>query len=89
MGLQGNRESIQLAKFLKGVLEGAGFVVDGVWEESLIGGTGPGILIRQATIDGAIGQAIGAAFDEVGLEVRMVKYDAGDKVEVIVGYEPE
>ena len=88
MGLQGNRESIQLANDLKRVFEGAGFVVDGVWEDMLIGGTGSGILIRQEKMDGVIGQGIRAAFHQVGLDARIIELGsrAQNKVEIIVAY---
>lgn len=52
MGLDGDREAIRLANFLKQAFEKAGFKVDGVWEDSLIAGTGPGILIRQDKKEG-------------------------------------
>lgn len=90
MGLQGNRESIQLANVLKRAFEGAGFVVDGVWEDLLIGGTGSGILIRQEKMDGVIGQGVRAAFQHVGLEARIVELGnrVQNKVEIIVAYKP-
>ena len=90
MGLQGNRESILLANDLKRVFEGAGFVVDGVWEDMLLGGTGSGILIRQEKMDGVTGQGIHAAFHNVGLDARIVELgsSAQNKVEIIVAYKP-
>lgn len=86
MGLQGNGESIRLANALKRVFEDAGFDIDGVWEDGLIGGTGPGILVRHPKIDGTVGQGIRAAFRQVGLETRIVELasDVGNKVQVIV-----
>jgi|SRR5213075_71030 len=87
MGLQGNVESIRLAGALKQAFEDAGLAVDGVWEELLLGGTGPGILIRQEKQD-ALGVGMRDALLQVGLDARII--DLGRKtqheVEVIVGY---
>jgi nucleotide-binding universal stress UspA family protein len=90
MGLQGNRESIQLANVLKRAFEDAGITVDGVWEELFFGGTGPGILIRQEKVDGVIGQRICAVFHHVGLDAHIVELGdkAQNRVEVIVAYKP-
>jgi len=92
MGLQGNVESIELAKSLKPIFEDAGWVVDGVWEDNLIGGTGPGILVRQATADGPVGVGLKDALLDAGLESRIIPLGssrAQDKVEVIIGYQPQ
>ncbi len=88
MGLQGNVESIRLAMALKGALEGAGFAVDGVWEDVLLGGTGPGILIRQEKQDD-VGTGIKTALNRVGLEAKVIEMGrptTEGKVEVVVGY---
>jgi hypothetical protein len=89
-GLDGDREAIRLAHVLKRAFESAGFGVDGVWEDGLIGGTGPGVLVRHTKIDGVVGQGIHAALQHAGLETRIVELgrDAGTRFEVIVGYKP-
>src|SRR6266480_5797000 len=90
MGLNGDREAIRLAHVLKPAFENAGFGVDGVWEDSLIGGTGPGVLVRHTKIDAMVGQGIHAALQQVGLETRIVELgkDSGNDLDVIVGYKP-
>jgi hypothetical protein len=90
MGLQGNTESIRLAHVLKQCFQDAGLAVDGVWEDSIYGGTGPAILVRQESQDGAAGLAISAALEMVGLETRIVALGSKseNKVEVIVAYKP-
>jgi hypothetical protein len=90
MGLQGNDQSISLAKALSGALMSAGFPVNGPWEDNLIGGTGSGILIRQKIEAGPIGVGIRASLSAVGLSTRMiVRSDyADDQVDVIVGHRP-
>jgi hypothetical protein len=90
IALQGNRESIKLAASLKPAFENAGFAVDGVWEDGLIGGTGSGVLIRQQRGDGPVGVAIYAALQRVGLQARIVEMGRGsqNKIEVIVAYRP-
>lgn len=91
IGLQGDKEAIHLANALKHILEAGGFAVDGVWEDSIIGGTGSGILIRQDTTDGVVGIALAAALQRVGLGVRIVGLGAArseGQVEIIVGYRP-
>ncbi len=90
MGLQGNLESIRLANYLKECFCQAGFDVDGVWEDFLLGGTGPGIIIRQETADGPIGRAVCEAFESVGLQACIVALGANEQsneLEVIVGYQ--
>jgi len=88
MGVDGNAEAIRLANALKGVLEDAGFLIDGVWEDSLIGGAGPGILIRHAKADAEASVAIQAALLRSGLEAHIVEREAFKRVEIIVSYKP-
>ena len=90
IGLQGDREAIELANSLKESLEMAGLPVDGVWEDALLGGTGSGILIRQNRKNAVIGAGIAGALDKIGLQARVVELDTlpDSKVEVIVGYRP-
>jgi hypothetical protein len=90
MGLDGDKEAIDLANQLKIVFEAAGFKIDGVWQDGLLGGTGSGILIRQKVKDGVIGVGIEAALKTVGLDSKIVvrsDYEQ-DKIDVIVGYNP-
>jgi len=89
-GLQGDREAIRLAHVLKQVLVDAEFVVDGVWEDALIGGTGPGILIRQTKKEDSLGAAINVALHQVGLDAKIVVrgVDPPTRLEIIVGYKP-
>ena len=90
MGQAGDREAIRLAHVLKQALKEAGIEVDGVWEDSLISGTGPGILIRQEKKEGVVGLGIAAALHQVGIDARIIELGsrAANKVEVIVGYKP-
>jgi len=91
MGIQGDREAIRLANTLKDVLIVAGWEVDGVWEDILIGGTGPGILVRQGSFaSDSIGQKITEALNQIQVTTRLViKPDLKPhQLEIIVGSRP-
>jgi hypothetical protein len=92
-GIEGDRESMRLAEQLAPVFRDAGFGVNEPYENSVIGGVGKGVAIRQASRDGPTGQGIAAAFAAVGLESRVIEIGANtylgpDGVEVIVGRRP-
>jgi len=91
MGIQGDREAIRLANTFKDVLIMAGWEVDGVWEDILIGGTGPGILVRQGSFaSDSTGQKITEALNQIQITTRLViKPDLKPhQLEIIVGSRP-
>lgn len=90
MGIQGNPESIQFANSIKKIFEMAGFAVDGVWEDVIIGGTGPGLLIRQEILDAPTGLSIMELFKNSAIEARIIAIKGlkPERVEIIVGYKP-
>jgi hypothetical protein len=62
------------------------------YENSVIGGVGKGIAIRQESIKGLPGTGIAAAFAAVGIESRVIEmgasYRGPELIEVIVGRRP-
>lgn len=91
MGIQGDREAVRFANALKEVFLSADWTVDGVWEDILLGGPGPGIIVRQSSssID-SVGQLITKAFNKIHIQARLVnrKDLAPQKLEIIVGSRP-
>jgi hypothetical protein len=91
MGIQGDREAIRLANTLKDVLVFAGWEVDGVWEDILIGGVGSGILVRQgSSASDSLGQSISEALNQIQITSRLViNPDLKPyQIEIIVGSRP-
>jgi len=91
MGIQGDREAIRFANTLKDVLVVAGWDVDGVWEDILIGGAGPGILVRQgSSASDSLGLSISEAFNHIKITSRFVIIPdlKPDQLEIIVGSRP-
>lgn len=91
IGIQGDREAIRFANTLKDVLVVAGWEVDGVWEDILIGGAGSGILVRQgSSASDSLGQSISEAFNHIKITSRLVIIPnlKPDQLEIIVGSRP-
>jgi hypothetical protein len=92
-GTEGDRESMRLAEQLAPVFRDAGFTVNDPYGNSVIGGIGEGVAIRQVSKNGPIGVGIAEAFATVGLVSRVIEMGAyrnfgSDDVEVIVGRRP-
>lgn len=90
-GIQGDREAIRFANTLKDVLVVAGWEVDGVWEDIIIGGAGSGILVRQgSSASDSLGQSISKALNQIQITSRfIIKPDLKpDQLEIIVGSRP-
>ena len=91
-GIEGDRESMRLAEQLSPIFRDAGFAVNIPYENSVIGGVGKGIAIRQESIKGLPGTGIAAAFAAVGIESRVIEmgasYRGPELIEVIVGRRP-
>jgi hypothetical protein len=92
-GLQGNTESIALAKAILATFREAGLRADGVQETTFLGSTGPGILVRGGKPDLAASEEICRALQQAGLMARVV--DMGDRdvpppdlIEVVIAYRP-
>lgn len=91
MGIQGDREAIRFANTLKDVIVVAGWEVDGVREDIIIGGAGPGILVRQGPyVSDSLGQSITEALNQIQITSRFViKPDLKPhQLEIIVGSRP-
>jgi hypothetical protein len=91
IGIQGDREAIRFANTLKDVFIVAGWEVDGVWEDGLIGGAGPGILVRQgSSASDSLGQSITDALNQIQITSRFVITPdlKPHKLEIIVGSRP-
>ena len=91
MGIQGDREAIRFANTLKEILIVAGWEVDGVWEENIIGGAGPGILVRQGpSTSDSLGQRITDSLNKMQITARLVIMPDFEphQLEIIVGSRP-
>jgi hypothetical protein len=90
IGLQGNVESIHLAKTLGDAFVGAGFKVSGPWEDIVLGGSGPGVAVRHGPMEFKKAEAIARALERVGLLSRTVVMAdrVTDTIDVIAGYKP-
>jgi hypothetical protein len=92
-GIEGDRESMRLAEQLAPIFRDAGFTVNDPYENSVIGGVGKGVAIRQVSKTGSTGVGVEAALSAVGLESRVIDMGANsylgpNKVEVIVCRRP-
>lgn len=91
IGIQGDREAIRFANTLKDVFVVAGWEVDGVWEDILIGGAGSGILVRQgSSTSDSLGHSISEAFNHIHITSRLVNIPdlKPNQLEIIVGSRP-
>jgi hypothetical protein len=91
MGIQGDRESIRFANILKDILVEVGWEVDGVWEDIIIGGAGPGIVVRQGlSSSDSLGKIIIEALNQIQITSRFVinRDLKPNKLEIIVGSRP-
>lgn len=91
MGIQGDRESIRFANNIKEVLLEAGWEVDGVWEEIIIGGVGSGVIIRENSLaENSTGNIISETFNKNNIVTRVVEKAnlSVELIEIIVGSRP-
>lgn len=91
MGIQGDRESIKFANTIKEVLIEAGWEVDGVWEEIIIGGVGSGVIIRENSVkQDSNGNIINETFNKNNINTRVVEKTnlSSERIEIIVGSRP-
>lgn len=91
IGIQGDRESIRFANTIKEVLIEAGWEVDGVWEDIIIGGVGSDVIIRENSLkQDSMGNVINETFNKNNINTRVVeKTDlAAERIEIIVGSRP-
>lgn len=93
VGLQGDRESVRFAGLLKArVLEPLNWPVSGVWEDTLVGGAGEGILVRQTpACTNLQGARIVDALNRRNLSARLIKIPDLDceRLEIIVAARPQ
>ena len=85
-----NDEAKVLAAKIKRALVSAGFTVDGVWEEMVLGENIPTIVVRQKAKNGLVGTGIAAALKKMGLKSKIEANDAlpESRVEILVNYQP-
>ena len=91
MGIQGDRESVRFANTLKDILVEVGWEVDGVWEDNIIGGAGPGIVVRQGSSSpNLLGKNIIKALNHIQITSRLVINPdlKPNQLEIIVGSRP-
>lgn len=91
MSIQGDRESFRFANAIKDVLVESNWEVDGVWEEIIIGGVGPGVLVRENSSEpNSIGKIVNEIMNENNINTRIViKSDLKPNlIEIIVGSRP-
>ncbi|APY00338.1 hypothetical protein [Lacinutrix venerupis] len=91
MGIQGDRESIRFANTIKEVLIEAGWEVDGVWEEIIIGGVGSGVIIRENSVkQDSMGNTINGTFNKNNINTRVVEKTglSSERIEIIIGSRP-
>ncbi|WP_299255341.1 hypothetical protein [uncultured Lacinutrix sp.] len=91
MSIQGDRESFRFANTIKDVLTELNWEVDGVWEEIIIGGVGPGIAVRESSMESnSIGKTITQIFKDNNIDTRIItKSDLKPNlIQVIVGSRP-
>lgn len=91
MSIQGDRESFRFANTIKDILIESNWEVDGVWEEIINGGVGPGVLVREKSSEpNSIGKIINETMNENSINTRIViKSDLEpSRIEIIVGSRP-
>lgn len=91
MSIQGDRESFRFAIAIKDLLVESNWEVDGVLEEVIIGGVGPGLLIREKSSEpNSIGTIVNETMNKNNINTRIVvKSDLEpDLIEIIVGSRP-
>jgi hypothetical protein len=91
MSIQGDRESFKFANAIKDVLVELNWEVEGVWEEIILGGVGPGVLVRENSSEpNSIGKIINKTMNENKINTRVViKSDLKPNlIQIIVGSRP-
>jgi hypothetical protein len=91
MSIQGDRESFRFANVIKEILVESNWEVDGVWEEIIIGGIGPGLVIREKSAEPkSIGNILIETMNKNNIEARtVIKSDLKPNlIEIIVGSRP-
>ncbi len=91
MSIQGDRESFRFANAIKDLLVESNWEVDGVWEEIIIGGIGPGLVVREKSSDAnSIGKIVNEALNKNNINAKVVvKSDLKpDLIQIIVGSRP-
>lgn len=91
MSIQGDRESYRFANAIKEVLVESNWEVDGVWEEMIFGGVGPGVIVREnSSKPNSIGSIISETMNRNNINSKIVvKSDLKPNlIEIIVGSRP-
>jgi len=91
ISIQGDRESYRFANVIKDVLVESNWEVDGVWEDIILGGAGPGLLIREKSSEpNSIGKMVHETMNKNNIDTRIVsKSDLEpDLIQIIVGSRP-
>jgi hypothetical protein len=91
MSIQGDRESFRFANAIKNILVESNWEVEGVWEEIIIGGVGPGVIIRENSSESnSIGKILTEIMNKNKINTRIVVNSniKPDKIEIIVGSRP-
>jgi hypothetical protein len=91
MSIQGDRESFRFANVIKDILFESNWEVEGVWEEIIIGGIGPGLLVRESSAElKSIGKMLNQILNDNKIDSRLIlKLDMKPNViEIIVGSRP-
>jgi len=91
MSIQGDRESFRFANAIKDILVESNWDVKGVWEEIIIGGVGPGVVVRESSCElNSIGRILIQILNDNKIDARIViKSDLKPNlIEIIVGSRP-
>lgn len=91
MSIQGDRDSFRFASVIKDILVESNWEVEGVWEEIIIGGVGPGILVRESSTElNSIGKILNQMLNDNKIDSRLVlKLDMKpNEIQIIVGSRP-
>jgi hypothetical protein len=91
MSIQGDRESFSFANVIKDILFESNWEVEGVWEEIIIGGVGPGLVVRESSAElKSIRKMLNQILNDNKIDSGLIlKLDMKPNViEIIVGSRP-
>ncbi len=91
ISIQGDRESFRFANIIKEIMIEANWDVDGIWEDIIIGGVGPGVSIREKSSEpNSKGSIINDIMNQNNINSRTVIMSnfEPNQIQIIVGSRP-